>query len=274
MPSVSVVVATLKPYEEVEAIEYLERGTFDDYEVVLRDDYPVCKARNEGIRQARADKIVFLDDDSLPREDYLERAVETLEYEAVYSGRTVHPYPDLFAKHFTGHYNRGDDPHYVETFWGNNMGARREVFETVGGWDENMGWGHEEKELASRVRTAYRILYDPDLVVTHPYADGIRDFWRKQYKLETQTPYYWRKQGHSTDEQLRRIIDDVVDPRAYVRRGVAATIAKTGSQVAKTAGRLRGLLELRRRDTEDLQAGVPMFSETTSRPGSPSSTVK
>jgi len=242
MVELSIVVATLESPADAEVSEALEAQSFTDYEIVFRDEYPVTKARNEGIRAATADKIVFLDDDSRPRPDYLSHATRVLDSEAAYAGRTVHPRDDIFAEHFTGHYDWGDSPRYVARFWGCNMGARREVFETVGYWDEQMGWGHEEKELAERVVSEYDIRYDPELVVEHPYASSIFDYWRKQYRLETQTPYYWRKQGYSPGEQLRRLISDAVDPLRYVRRTPTATITQTGSVLAQTAGRLVGLL--------------------------------
>jgi GT2 family glycosyltransferase len=267
MVSVSVVVATLQSRDEIDVVDYLERGTYNDYEVIVRDDYPVCKARNEGIREARADKIVFLDDDSLPREDYLKRAVETLEQEPAYSGRTVHPRSDTFARHFTAHYNRGDEPYYVDTFWGNNMGVRREVFETVGGWDENMGWGHEDKELATRVQAQFNILYHPDLVVTHPYADSIPDYWQKMYSLEVQHPYYWRKTGSSIPEVISMTMLDAVNPKCYLVRGLKGSLVKAGGQLAGTAGRIRGILNLLGDDNSDFQSSVPSFDAQASPQG-------
>lgn len=249
------VVATLEAGPDTDVARALESQSFTDYEVLFRDDYPVTKARNEGIREAAADKIVFLDDDSRPRPGYLRRAAEVLDWEAAYAGRTVHPRDDIFAEHFTGHYDWGETPCYVDKFWGCNMGVRAEVFETVGGWDERMGWGHEEKELANRVVEEYDILYDPSLVVEHPYVSSIADYWRKQYRLETQTPYLWDKQGYSTTEQLRRILAEAVRPRKYVRRGPLATLTQTGANVAKTAGRLRGLA---RDDTVLPSESVPL----------------
>ncbi|MFC7021045.1 MULTISPECIES: glycosyltransferase family 2 protein [Haloarcula] len=272
MVSVSVVVATLQSYDELDVVDYLERGTYDDYEVVVRDDYPVCRARNEGIRQASADKIVFLDDDSLPREDYLERAVETLEQEPAFSGRTVHPRADVFGRHFTAHYNRGEEPRYVDTFWGNNMGVRREVFETVGGWDENMGWGHEEKELAARVRTQFDILYDPDLVVSHSYADSVPGYWRKMYNLETQHPYYWRKVGYSMREVVSMTVFGALNPKYYVVRGLKGSLVKAGAQLAGTAGRIRGVLDLLGTDSPDFDSGIPSFESRTARQNPTTST--
>ena len=272
MVSVSVVVATLQSYDELDVVDYLERGTYDDYEVVVRDDYPVCRARNEGIRRASADKIVFLDDDSLPREDYLERAVETLEQEPAYSGRTVHPRSDIFARHFTAHYDRGEEPCYVDTFWGNNMGVRREVFEAVGGWDENMGWGHEEKELAARVRAQFDIRYDPDLVVTHSYADSVPGYWCKMYNLETQHPYYWRKVGYSMPEVVSMTLFGALNPKYYVVRGLKGSLVKAGAQLAGTAGRIRGVLDLLGEDSPEFDSGVPSFERRATRQNPTTST--
>lgn len=248
---ISVVIATLKPREEVEAIGHLERGDFDDYEVILRDDYPVTKARNEGVKAAEADKIVFLDDDSQPREDYLTRVSRVLETEDALAGRTIHPYDDVFAGELTSHYDFGDEPTYVENFWGCNMAVRREVLEAVGGWDEEMGWGHEEKELADRVLEQYDIYYDPEAVVYHPYADSIPDYWRKHYQLEKQTPYYWDKRGIPLRTQVWMTVKYMIDPFHYVGRTPKLTLAYLGATPAKGAGRLVGLVSRYRKRIAD-----------------------
>jgi GT2 family glycosyltransferase len=258
MVEISVVVPSLKPPEELAVTTYLDDQTFTDYEIVVRDEAPVTKARNEGIRRAEADKIVFLDDDSRPNREYLARAATILEREAAFAGRTVHPHDDVFSRHFTNHYDWGSEPCYVGRFWGCNMGVHRDVFETVGGWDERMGWGHEEKELADRVTAEFDIRYDPELVVEHPYVESIRDYLHKHYRLETQSPYYWSKRGVSIQQQLKRTATDFVSPHRYIRRTPTATIVQAGSTVAKTAGRIRGFLDSRHIDGRDSDI-VPTF---------------
>ncbi|MBV0902746.1 glycosyltransferase family 2 protein [Haloarcula salina] len=243
MVSVSVIIATLKSRDEIEAIQVLDHHAFDDYEVIVCDESPVTAARNAGIERATTDKLVFLDDDSRPQSGYLERARDVLQTEAAYAGRTVHPFDDLFSRHFTNHYDWGDEPCYVNHFWGCNMGVHRTVFETVGGWDEQMGWGHEEKELASRVTEEFDIRYDPELVVEHPYANSMTDYWRKQYKLETKSPYYWSKRDVPLREQLLCVLCEASDPLNYVRRTPMATVTQAGGTIAKTAGRIKGLLD-------------------------------
>lgn len=244
MVAVSVVIPTLKSREDIESVEYLRRGNFTDYEVLIQDEYPVTRARNAGIERASAEKIVFLDDDSRPRPEYLLRANETLDREAAVAGRTIHPRDDVFSRHFTDHYEfwLGDEATHVDYFWGCNMAVRKEVFKDVGYWDEQMGWGHEEKELARRVRENYPIYYDPEMVVEHLYAESIPDYWRKQYKLETMMPYYWDKTGVPRREQIRRTVAKALWPGNYAGRTVPCAVTRAGATVAKTAGRAKGLL--------------------------------
>lgn len=238
---ISVVVPTIRPRSEIEVVEYLDRCAFEDYEVIIRDDVPVTKARNEGYRRADAEKILFLDDDSMPRDGYLRAASETLASEAAVAGRTVHPRDDLFAGQLTSHYDFGDEPRYVDRFWGCNMGVRREVLDAVGGWDPQMGWGHEEKELAERVTEHADIYYNPEMVVDHVYAESLRDYWRKQFQLEQGTPYYLRKQGWSEREIRREILAEGLNPLKYLGRTPTLTVARSGRQVLGTIGALTGL---------------------------------
>ena len=242
---ISVVIPTLKAREQVEATRYLARGTFDNYEVLIQDEYPVTKARNEGAKAAQADKVVFLDDDSRPRKEYLHHISQALETEQAVAGRTVHPRDDIFGSELTSHYDFGDEPRYVNYFWGCNMALRKEALERAGWWDEEMGWGHEEKELADRVTERDRIYYEPEAVVDHPYADSLRDYWQKQYKLEKQTPYYWDKTGVPIGTQLSCIFWGIMNPRHYVRRTPALTLAKAGGTLARNAGRIVGFTSRR-----------------------------
>jgi GT2 family glycosyltransferase len=242
---ISVVVPTLEPSEDLPVEPSLERCAFEDYELLVQDEEPVTRARNAGIDRASSDKIVFLDDDSVVRDGYLTRASEVLTREMAYAGRVVHPHDDIFNRDFTGHYSFGEEPRYVDRFWGCNMGIRKEVFEEVGGWDEGMGWGHEEKELAVRVSDAFDIYYDPELLVYHPYAESLPDFWKKNYKLGRQMPRYWDRRGYSTAQKLHRISSTLVDPFNYVGRTPRVAVARAGRTLAKSAGRLAGMLRYR-----------------------------
>ncbi len=245
MAELSIVVPTLKAPENTDVFEALDGHDDVEYELLFQDEAPVTRARNEGIRRASSDKLVFLDDDSVPAEGYLERVADVLDEEKAVAGRTVHPRDDLFGRRLTGHYDFGDESRYVTRFWGCNMAVHRDVFDAVGPWDEEMGWGHEEKELAERVLQTAPIFYDPELVVYHPYADSLVDYWRKQYKLERQTPTFWRKTGVSDGQQWLSIARLAGNPTNYVGRSPRHALARFGGTLAKTAGRVRGMLDAR-----------------------------
>lgn len=248
---ISVVVPTLKPPTEIAVTEYLSQCSHEDYEVIVRDDYPVTRARNEGYKQANAEKILFLDDDSMPRDGYLTEASKTLETEAAVAGKTLHPRDDVFAGQLTSHYSFGEDPQYVDRFWGCNMGMTKDALDAVGGWDENMGWGHEEKELAERVLDRYNIYYNPNMVVDHVYADSLLDYWLKQYRLEKETPYYLRKQGVSRRQILVKTISNLLSPAEYLGRSIPLGLARSGRNIARAGGRLVGLFDTRLSTIED-----------------------
>jgi glycosyltransferase involved in cell wall biosynthesis len=245
MPEISVIIPTLKPPEEVECLEYLAADAFSDYEVCLQGESTATSARNAGIERAEADKLVFLDDDSRPRPGYLSRMVEIFETETAVAGRTVHPRDDIFAGHFTNHYDFGDEPRYVTKFWGCNMGVHRDVFESVGGWDESIPWGHEELELAERVLTDSPIYYDPELVVDHPYADSVADYLRKVYRQEVVRPQLWERAGQSTQQQWSNIAVDLLTPANYVGTPLRSSLVHGAGTLARAAGRIVGM---RRRD--------------------------
>ena len=252
MVELSVIIPTLKSRPEIESVRRLEEQQYDDYEVLVQREDSATKARNEGIKRAATEKLVFLDDDSLPTDGYLAHVAELLEREAVVTGKIVHPRDDVVAR-FTSHYDRGDEPKYVTRFWGCNAAARREVFENVGLWDEQITWGHEEKELADRILHEYPIYYDPELTVYHPYADSVRDYWRKQYQLELQTPYLWEKQGVSTSRQWVNVFTPALNPVNYVGLSLEHAVARAGGNVARLAGRLQGMFS----------KGEPSHSTTT-----------
>jgi GT2 family glycosyltransferase len=122
---------------------------------------------------------------------------------------------------------------------------RREALEAVGGWDETMGWGHEEKELAERLLREYPIYYNPEMVVDHVYAESLFNYWHKQYRLEKGTPHYLLRQGASERQIALKIFKDLFTPSRYVRKSPRVTLALSGRQIAAAAGRVAGLAEER-----------------------------
>jgi GT2 family glycosyltransferase len=205
MVELSVVIPTIaEDEEEITAVRYLRQCGHDDYEVIIRRDTGASKARNEGIKQANADKIVFLDDDSMPREGYLDAASEALDAHKAVAGRVFQPddspfkykdldWPDGFILDYRDlpWYDQGEMQKPTKWLPGCNMAMRKSLLEEVGGFDERLHHGHEETVLADRIRRDHTIYYHPEMVVDHSFADSILEYWKKSYRHGKADVHRW-----------------------------------------------------------------------------------
>ena len=171
MPELSVIIPT-PDADRSFAWEPKLRDSPVEAELLVRDEGSASAARNAGIRAASADKLVFLDDDSVPRGNYFERVAALLEDYPAVTGRIRDTGASYIRPVSSGDYDQGESGHVTETVVGCNMAMRREVVETIGGFDERLPYGHEETELVDRLCEQYDVWYCPDLVVDHPFADS------------------------------------------------------------------------------------------------------
>lgn len=240
MPDLSVVIVTIKDEEDILPIPAFERSDFDDYELVVRDDEGIATARNEGVKEAAAEKIVFVDDDAEPEEGYLRAAADVLASEHAVVGRVIHPGDGMISRLATN-YRTGDEGKYVDKVVGCNMGFRREVFEKVGYFDENYTWGNEETEFVKRVKREFPIYYEPEMAVVHPYATGIREYWRKQYRFGPTDVYRERQHGRSDVD----ILTELLNPLWYLNSDPTTWPAYVPGRLYNSLSRIRALRETR-----------------------------
>lgn len=220
-PEISVIVTTLADkVSNIESVQRLEEQAFDDWELIVRTDEGISTARNRGIEQARADKIVFIDDDAIPEPGYLDAASKALDRHAIVGGKVIHP--DTVFKEFANIYREDDSEGPSEHIVGCNMAFQKEVFETVGGFDERLQWGHDETELLGRAKRHYEVWYEPEMAVTHSYADSARDFWKKWWKFGPADVYYGMvSRGNDGG------IEDLLAPRAFLSESLKGTVIKS-----------------------------------------------
>jgi len=234
---VSILVPVLNPNIEFDWEQNIKSNI--NYEILLCDEDGVSQARNAGIRRAEAEKLVFLDDDSYPRSGYFDRCSRLLDDHSAITGRVV----DTGCKHtrpFVNHYDQGDEMHTTDRLVGCNMCFRREVFDTVGTFDERLPYGHEEREFADRVTREFGLLYDPALIIEHPFADSVVGYWRKSYRHGREEITYW----DITDENVgQNVLSDIVNPYGYLRPSIKDSLVRSGAEVSKNFGQLRGYAE-------------------------------
>jgi glycosyltransferase involved in cell wall biosynthesis len=145
-------------------------------------------ARNRGIRESNGDVLVFLDDDSFVKPDYLKNLQRQLE---------KHPEASAFGGKITPIFESGKTPKWLCRWnysWvsaidkgdvvvpfegssypiGANMGFRKSCLDQVGDFNTELGRskknliGGEEKDIFNRAKsTNLTILYFPDIQVEH-----------------------------------------------------------------------------------------------------------
>lgn len=131
-----------------------------------------AEGRNTGAHFARADLIVFLDDDAVMAQGYLANGLAAMKDDSRMGlrGQAVSKTPHKTAP---PHYSLGQRPKPAEFNLEGNMLIRKTVLEAVGGFDALM-FGHEGKELTQRCMRQFPdkvIQYRPELCIAHDFAE-------------------------------------------------------------------------------------------------------
>lgn len=180
---------------------------------LLRNDHNLgaCRARNQGIGAADGDFIGFFDDDAeLVDADCFSRAVDLANRypeSGVIGFRQCRPGG---AEHYMQPVN-SPSACYAPRFFSYGAMLRTATIREVGGFDECLGFYHEEIELSLRMLDAgWRIIYDPSLSLIHhedPRGRDPRMLYRRMLRNMTLTA-------------LLRY------PARYVAAGVAQALAR------------------------------------------------
>lgn len=146
-------------------------------------------ARNTGIKAARGDVLAFIDDDAVADEGWVENLVNTYqELDAIAVGGKILPIwlpskPAYFPEELywlVGVTHKGfaeDKLVEIRNAFGPNMSFKREVFEQVGLFNENLGFakrgtsyiqaGEAEFSLRMTSKFGVGVIYNPEAIVCH-----------------------------------------------------------------------------------------------------------
>jgi GT2 family glycosyltransferase len=224
----------------VDGDEELYRAVTADYSgtepvraVLLEKNVGISRARNAGVAEARGEVIAFIDDDAVADRSWIETLVRTYErFDAVAVGGKVLPVwlhgepehlpPELYWLVGATHEGfAGDGVSEVRNTFGPNMSFRREVFEKVGGFNQNLGFSRrgtsyvqaEEPEFALRMTKALgkSMVYNPDAVVYHKITES-----KTRVRTLLRRSFY---QGYSKAWLKRHDVggDPIATERAYLR---------------------------------------------------------
>lgn len=197
---ISVIIPTVdRPGAAGKLVRSLERQTYRDFEVIVVDqserpdpelppdalritERGLPNARNVGAARARGDILLFIDDDEVPEDRWIERHAHHYADPDVagVAGRIRGGYDapggptgrfGRWTLHIGRHFD-SDAPAYVDHLPGGNFSVRREAFHSVGGFDISYGGSAlgEDTDFSLRLRAArrgIRFVYEPEAAVTH-----------------------------------------------------------------------------------------------------------
>ena len=247
LPMISVVIPTLNRKEPLFRVlrYFLELETYPFFEIIIIDQgehyesaiaefissitkkdkiryvkvnyKSLTKARNDGIKLAMGEIVVFIDDDAEPLPGYLEAHaaahgdpkitavtgpvldkqdqrllsrddIGIREFEDITKGRKTH--------------FRVDFPYAANWALGGNTSYKKEIFEKLGGFDENFYGGcltHDDAEFSHRLKKAGgMIYYAPSACIVHQgeSSGGCRDLLGKTQYVRLSIcniDYFWFK---------------------------------------------------------------------------------
>lgn len=179
-------------------------------------------ARNFGVAQSRADRLLLMDADSYAAPDLVARHLRRPGEAGppVLYGRRVEPSWGTFSALLQAppgeadllpmegdHRDLPDDPAfdvYRRTAWmfgfTHNLSLPRDLYQRIGGFDEAfVQWGYEDTDFTYRIyrhfgRDNSRFRYDPDAVCYH--TPHFRDWYTEWENTKPVLPYLVRKYRH------------------------------------------------------------------------------
>lgn len=167
---------------------YGESNTHINYRYFLETEQGLSFARNRGVKEAKGDYIVFIDDDAFLSDNYVSELKKYLEkYKETYIGfgGKIAPFlecdlPKWMSKYLASLMSIIDMGEEVKLFQGTkypigaNMGFSKAVFDQIGGFNTELGrigksmLGGEEKDFFFRVKSLNApIYYFPKMFVHH-----------------------------------------------------------------------------------------------------------
>jgi hypothetical protein len=142
----------------------LVKEEFRDVKLIRLEKNMGIEGTNIGMREARGEYIVLLDNDSSPKEDAIKRMVD-LFLEDPKIGIVAF---EIHGEEYRGSLSPPSSPSLVYGFSGGGAGIRGSVLKEVGGFPGEYFLYLCEQDLSIRVLNAgYKIVHCPDIVAYH-----------------------------------------------------------------------------------------------------------
>jgi len=211
LPEASVVIVTYNTDKKLlsQNLESLEMQTEKNFEIIIVDNsdkrnvksivskyilkyiklkknYGLSLARNIGIKYAKGDIVIFLDDDAIPANDFIEEHIRAYKENDILGlrGKSL-PRTSTIYNYLASHYDYGDQilPCYINLE--GNSSFRKDILIEIGGFNPELqgAGGGEGLELTYRVINKYidkrKLIYYPKAVIYHDYSYNFIKYIKK-----------------------------------------------------------------------------------------------
>jgi len=210
-------------------------------------------ARNAGAKRAKGEYLVFTADDCMPAVNWLSTLAirAAAEPDSAVGGAIINAFPDnhystathLLIEYLYSYYNAL--PGAAQFFTPNNLAVPADCYHAIGGFNESFVRATgEDREFCDRLtRHGYRMLYAPEVIVTHAHPLTFRAFVRQHFNYGRGTFTYRAMQatlkaGQMSLEPMSFYFNLLKASRsvAWTKGKVRLTLLLGVSQVANAAG--------------------------------------
>ncbi|WP_447603135.1 glycosyltransferase [Nitrospira sp. Nam80] len=243
-------------------------GLGGDVQVISnRDNLGFAKACNQGALAARGQYLLFLNNDTIPLTDWLMPLIEEVEQNSrtavvgsklLYEDGTIQHAGVAFSRvWFTPYHVYSGQPadapcvnrrREFQSITAACMLVRREIFESVGGFDEGYRNGFEDVDLCLKIRQqGWEVIYRPDSVLYHlesqtpgrkahdkDNAKRLVQRWAHQWNLTDEDAIYhadgYALRYYNDDGVLRSRVEQLSDPAAQSQWNTVATVQRASQQ--------------------------------------------
>ena len=239
-------------------------GLGGDIQVIRNEEnLGFAKACNQGARAARGKHVLFLNNDTIPLENWLAPLVEELQRNSraavvgsklLYENGTIQHAGVAFSRVWFRPYRiysgfPADAPcvnsrREFQSITAACMLVRREVFEAVGGFDEGYRNGFEDVDLCLKIREqGWQLIYRPDSVLYHlesqtpgrkthdrDNAKRLVERWAHKWSLTDEDAIYFEDAHaihyYEDNGALQSRIERLTDPAVKAQWGVVAQVQR------------------------------------------------
>lgn len=181
-------------------------------------------ARNLGAKSSHGNIIVFTDSDCIVLKNWIKLLLKSFNNNIGAVGGGLIPYSLRNLSERFEQYRRellyGKMKRYIDTLPACNLAIKREVFEEVGGFDEEFKYpSSEDYELCYRVREkGYKILYDPKISVIHFHSQSWRGVLRRAFIHGQEGVELRKKRRYPLSKEFLSLCKSAVLPFLAVKR--------------------------------------------------------